>query len=127
MGGNKMDRKCRIVIKRQTDSIEDVERGIDNIKKSLEALKEVCENRQSEDFPINIVRDLVKYSEDVKSSVKDIQVPAEYFLSSSSGNAVEYFQKAMNDLDEQEKCFQRKKDCYKRFRERLEDIKEKYF
>ena len=120
--------KGKITIRRHSCTGRIIEQFILEMRKSLQRLKAVCEDRSSEAFPHDTVRCIVDRCEDVRNNIEDLEIDAEYISAvTETKDVCGYFEEKLDALEMERRVFTEKKASFGKFRERLQKVQEEHF
>ena len=102
------------------NSLKEVEESIRKIEFLLIKLRNSCEERLLEAFPIDLVERIIKEVEKLREIVDDIEVDEEYFKKVlESKNVFEYFQSRIKELRLSESAYQIRREAFDNFLSKL--------
>lgn len=111
------------IVLRKNEEHTEVEALIETVAEDLERVRSVCEDRNAEDFPENVVRGMVQNIETLKTKGARTYVSEDFLEHAMGGGSVlDYFSKVIEQSRSEEDLLQKKKDRLREFANRLEDI-----
>lgn len=107
--GNKI-----VIVK--NDEYLSIEKTIQLLAKDFERLKGICEDRASEDFPIDLIKKILAKCNELSQTGKNVKIQQDYInFMVTEKDALKYFEKILKRAEEEQKAFERKSACLKNF------------
>lgn len=112
----------KIVLQKNPEHAE-IETLIRAISKDLEKVRSVCEDRNAEDFPEDVIRGMVQNVERLKTKGAKTHV-SEDFLDHviRGGSVLDYFNSIIDQSRSEQDQLLMKKNCFRHFADKLDDI-----
>lgn len=112
----------KIVLRKNEEHME-IEALIGAIARDLGEIKSACEDRNTEEFPEETVRRIVQNIESLKTKGTGTYINEEFLKHVvEHGSVVDYFIDTIEQAKSEQKLFQKKKEYFKAFADRLEDM-----
>lgn len=117
-----------VKIKKQPDNLEIVENALQATMKYLSVIKASCEDRTTEKFPVEDVREAIQKLELIRNSVDDLSVDEEYFRTVlQSKTPSQYFLSKLEILEKEKRKYTKKREAFNKFHKQLQRVYEEYF
>lgn len=111
----------RIVITKN-DEYKEIEKLINELYVDVEKLKRACEDRTTEDFPVDVVRRIVGKCSALRNKGEDVQISDEYLeFMCKNKDLLAYYESVMNKVENEKSQFLKKSECLKKFSKMLEE------
>lgn len=100
----------------KNEDYKELEKTIQFLSKDFERLKSVCEDRTTEDFPVEIIKSIVKKTNQLATKGKDVELTLDYVnYMMQEKDALKYFENILEKVNEEEEIFEKKKNYLKKF------------
>lgn len=108
------------IVLSKTLEYKEIEKNIQLLSKDFEKLKNICEDRTSEEFPVEIIKRIIEKIIVLEKSGKEIEIPENFIqFIKQEKNVLKYFEMIVNKAKEEEMKYKRKIENLKRLSEQL--------
>ncbi|KAM0680440.1 hypothetical protein GINT2_001500 [Glugoides intestinalis] len=109
------ERGNKIVIMKNDEYVS-IEKTINLLAKDFERLKSICEDRNTEDFPIDLIRKIITKCNELAQAGKNTNIQEDYInFMINEKDALKYVEKILKKAEEEQKAFEKKSACLKEF------------
>lgn len=110
----------RIVISKN-EEYKEIEKLINQLYVEVDKLKMACEDRTTEDFPVDVVRRIIGKCNMLRNKGEDVKISDEYLnFMYENKSALEYYQSIIDNIENEKSNFIKKTEYLRKFSEMLD-------